>query len=56
MNITAPDTTGKKVLDMQISGDFALPIETEVEVDVSSKSNNLLGPGLTLGDNQPEHV
>ena len=49
MNITAPDTTGKKVLDMQISGDFALPIETEVEVDVSSKSNNLLGPGLTLG-------
>ena len=34
---------------MQINGDFALPIETEVEVDMSSKSNNLLGPGLTLG-------
>lgn len=49
MTITAPDSTAKKVLDMQISGDFALPIETEVEVDVSSKSNNLLGPGLTLG-------
>ena len=49
MNITAPDSTKQKVLDMQISGDFALPIETEVEVDISSKSNNLLGPGLTLG-------
>lgn len=49
MNITAPDSTRQKVLDMQISGDFALPIETEVEVDISSKSNNLLGPGLTLG-------
>lgn len=49
MSITAPDSTRQKVLDMQISGDFALPIETEVEVDVSSKSNNLLGPGLTLG-------
>ena len=49
MTITVPDSTDKKVLDMEISGDFALPIETEVEVDVSSKSNNLLGPGLTLG-------
>lgn len=49
MSITAPDSAGQKVLDMQISGDFALPIETEVELDVSSKSNNLLGPGLTLG-------
>lgn len=34
---------------MQIHGDYALPVETEVEVDVSSKSNNLLGPGLILG-------
>lgn len=49
MTITAPDSVEQKVLDMQISGDFALPIETEVEVDISSKSNNLLGPGLTLG-------
>ncbi len=49
MSITAPDSVKQKVLDMQISGDFALPIETEVELDVSSKSNNLLGPGLTLG-------
>ena len=28
---------------------YDLPIETEIEVDVSSKSNNLLGPGLSLG-------
>lgn len=49
MAINTPDSTGQNVLDMQISGEFALPIETEVEVDVSSKSNNLLGPGLVLG-------
>lgn len=49
MSITAPDSTGQKVLDMQISGEYALPIETEIEIDVSSKSNNLLGPGLSLG-------
>lgn len=49
MNITAPDSAQGRVLDMQINGEFALPIETEVELDVSSKSNNLLGPGLTLG-------
>lgn len=49
MAITASDTTTQQGLDMQISGEFALPIETEVEMDVSSKSNNLLGPGLTLG-------
>ncbi|MEG2554565.1 MAG: BamA/TamA family outer membrane protein [Odoribacter sp.] len=49
MTITSPDTTEQKFLDMQIKGDFALPIETEIEVDMSSKSNNLLGPGLTLG-------
>ncbi len=47
--ITVPDSIGRNVLDIQISGDFALPIETEIETDVSSKSNNLLGPGLTLG-------
>ena len=49
MAITASDTTSQQALDMQISGEFALPIETEVEMDISSKSNNLLGPGLTLG-------
>lgn len=51
LSITTPDTTGKKWLNMQMNGDFALPIETEIELDVSSKSNNLLGPGLTLSLN-----
>lgn len=49
MTITAPDTVAGRTLDMQINGEYALPVETEVEVDVSSKSNNLLGPGLILG-------
>lgn len=44
-----PDTVKEKVLDIQIHGEFSLPIEAEIEMDVSSKSNNLLGPGLTLG-------
>ena len=48
MTITASDSTHPQGLNMQIRGDFALPIETDIEVDVSSKSNNLLGPGLTL--------
>ncbi len=56
MTITVPDSIGRNVLDMQISGDFALPIETEIETDVSSKSNNLLGPGLTLGVTRSEYV
>lgn len=49
MTITSPDSTPENVLDIQVNGEFALPIETEVEIDFSSKSNNLLGPGLTLG-------
>lgn len=36
-------------LDFNINAVYDLPIETEIEVDVSSKSNNLLGPGLSLG-------
>lgn len=38
------DSFGK--LDVRITAAYDLPIETEIEVDVSSKSNNLLGPGL----------
>lgn len=40
------DSFGK--LDVRITAAYDLPIETEIEVDVSSKSNNLLGPGLIL--------
>lgn len=49
MTITAADTSQSRKLNMQMNGDFALPFDTEVELDISSKSNNLLGPGLMLG-------
>ena len=38
-------------LDMKISAVYDLPMEMEVEMDVSSKSNSLLGPGLALSLN-----
>lgn len=50
LTISAPDTVSKE-LDMKINADYALPVETEIEVDVASKSNNLLGPGLILAIN-----
>lgn len=36
------------LLDVKIHAEYDLPVETEIEVDVSSKSNSLLGPGLQL--------
>lgn len=48
LTITPADTITSRKLDFKIDAVYALPIETEVEVDVSSKSNNLLGPGLSL--------
>lgn len=48
LSIEPVDTITSRQLNFKITGVYALPIETEVEVDVSSKSNNLLGPGLTL--------
>lgn len=52
LNITPTDTSENPVaraLNFRINADYALPIETEIELDVASKSNNLLGPGLTFG-------
>lgn len=51
LTITPADTLSSGNLDFNIDAVYALPIETEVEVDISSKSNNLLGPGLTLSLN-----
>lgn len=48
LSIDPADTITSRQLNFKISGVYALPIETEVEVDISSKSNNLLGPGLAL--------
>ncbi len=51
LTINPVDTSYGRKLDYKISADYALPIETEVEVDIASKSNNLLGPGLILSLN-----
>ena len=47
LNVTRADSVKKSGfgnLDFSINAVYDLPIETEIEVDVSSKSNNLLGP------------
>lgn len=52
LNVSRVDSTGGQefgTLNFNINAIYDLPIETEIEMDVSSKSNNLLGPGLTLG-------
>ncbi|MGL5682842.1 MAG: BamA/TamA family outer membrane protein [Marinifilaceae bacterium] len=48
MMITAPDTLRPDLLSVRIDANFTLPRELQVELDVASKSNNLLGPGVTL--------
>lgn len=54
VNISAiPDTvamaTGKRLLDVDIACTMDRPLEASMEVNVSSKSNSYLGPGLSLG-------
>lgn len=51
LTIEPVDSTGSRLLNYNIYADYALPIETEIELDLASKSNNLLGPGLTLSLN-----
>lgn len=48
MQITVADSLKPDVLNVRIDTDFALPRALEIEFDVASKSNNLIGPGLTL--------
>lgn len=47
LTITPADTAGEHRLDYRIIADYALPVNTEAELDIASKSNNLLGPGLS---------
>jgi outer membrane protein assembly factor BamA len=47
-SVKPTDTVTSRNLDFIISADYSLPIQTEMELDVSSKSNNLLGPALTF--------
>lgn len=54
INIEAtPDTTGfsqhRHVLDVTVDCTLDQPLEASVEVDVTSKSNSYLGPGIQLG-------
>lgn len=51
VTIQPADSLRGRKLDYKISADYTLPIETEVELDIASKSNNLLGPGLILSLN-----
>ena len=45
-----PDTaSGKRVLDVLIDCTFDAPLEASLEVNVTSKSNSYLGPGLSFG-------
>ncbi len=44
-----PDSTAHDVLDVQIECTFDTPLEASLEVNVSSKSNSYLGPGMTFG-------
>lgn len=54
INIEAtPDTTGfsqhRHMLDVTVDCTLDQPLEASVEVDVTSKSNSYLGPGIQLG-------
>lgn len=45
-----PDTTSAdRLLDVDIACTFDAPLEASLEVNVTSKSNSYLGPGLTFG-------
>lgn len=45
-----PDTVdGKRILDVMVICTYGRPMEASIEVNVSSKSNSYLGPGITLG-------
>lgn len=49
LNVTSPDSMrGRDSLDVRINATFDYPIEAEIETNVTSKSNSLLGPGLSL--------
>lgn len=43
-----PDSTQKGVLNVEIDCTFDKPLEASVEVNVTSKSNSYLGPGVDL--------
>ncbi|MDL2230480.1 BamA/TamA family outer membrane protein [Alistipes sp. OttesenSCG-928-L06] len=50
MNVTPLDSLrGADSLDLQLVAAFDAPMDAEIEVDFTSKSNSYIGPGLTFG-------
>ncbi|MCP9612734.1 BamA/TamA family outer membrane protein [Coprobacter tertius] len=50
LDVTPLDSLkGKDSLDVSIDAAFDVPLESEFEVDVSSKSNSFIGPQITFG-------
>lgn len=53
MDVTPIDSIGNSdSLNISIQAQFDTPLEAEFEVDVSSKSNNFIGPGVIFGINR----
>ena len=53
MDVTPIDSIGNSdSLNVSIQAQFDTPLEAEFEVDVSSKSNNFIGPGVIFGLNR----
>ena len=49
LSVTSPDSLrGSDSLNVMISAGFDYPLEAEVEMNVTSKSNSFVGPGLSL--------
>ena len=52
LNVTPIDSLrGADSLNVQIDGAMDIPLESEFEIDVSSKSNSFIGPGMIFGVN-----
>ena len=48
MEVSRVDSSKSGLLDVKVNAEYDLPVEMECELGVSSKSNNLLGPGLSF--------
>lgn len=49
LNVTSPDSLkGSDSLDVYVNAAFDMQLQSEFEIDVSSKSNSFIGPGATF--------
>lgn len=52
MNVTPLDSlAGRNTIDMEIDAAFDAPLQAELEVDFTSKSNSFIGPGVIFSVN-----